>query len=171
MKKIWFILGYPGSGKSTLCRNLKYKHLPLGKLLRQNTEYKDIIQHCMQTGQLISPNITISVLQKALADFPEGTILIDGFPRNLDNVQSWNKEVNINIKGVIFLNCPENICLERLSQRNRTDDHENCIRQRLLSFTIDTVPVINYYQEQNLVYKIDSTSDTLVETANRYLQT
>ena len=61
MKTIWFILGYPGSGKSTLCHNLIYKHIALGELLRKNIEYKEIIQKCNQTGELIPSNITITI--------------------------------------------------------------------------------------------------------------
>ena len=168
MKTIWFVLGNPGAGKSTLCHNLTYKHLPLGELLTEDVEYKEVIQKCIRTGKLIPSDITITILKNALVEY-DGNILIDGFPRNLENVLVWNKEVSIETKGVIFLDCPANICLQRLSRRKRMDDNENCIRKRLLSFTVDTLPVINYYKEQNLVYTVDATvSDKrLVEMINQ----
>ena len=40
-------------------------------------------------------------------------ILLDGFPRNYENLESWNKIVgdSIKLKFVIYLKCPENIIL------------------------------------------------------------
>ena len=168
MKTIWFVLGHPGSGKSTLCYNSIYKHLPLGQLLRDDKDYKEIIQKCMQTGTLIPPIITVTVLKNALEDY-NGSILIDGFPRNLENILFWEQEVGIKIKGVIFMDCPSNICLQRLSQRKRIDDNNICIQKRLLSFTLDTLPVIKYYKKQNLVYTLDATLSIklLIEKVNQ----
>ena len=37
--------------------------------------------------------------------------LIDGFPRNQDNLEGWNeamKEV-VNVQGVFFFNCPDQV--------------------------------------------------------------
>ena len=37
--------------------------------------------------------------------------LIDGFPRNENNLEGWNKIMSdkIDLKGVIFFDCPEEV--------------------------------------------------------------
>ena len=37
--------------------------------------------------------------------------LIDGFPRNQDNLDGWNKQIGdkANIKSVLFLECPDDV--------------------------------------------------------------
>lgn len=39
--------------------------------------------------------------------------LIDGFPRNKDNLDGWNQEMNdvANVKMVLFFNCSEEVSL------------------------------------------------------------
>jgi UMP-CMP kinase len=77
--------------------------------------------------------------------------LIDGFPRNKDNVDGWQKSMNgkANIQCVIFFDCDENVrlnlffidliflkktcvarCLERGKGSGRTDDNEESLKKR-----------------------------------------
>lgn len=40
--------------------------------------------------------------------------LIDGFPRNEDNLQGWNKDMDgkAEVKFVLFFDCSNEVCLE-----------------------------------------------------------
>ena len=134
--------------------------MPLGELLRKSLEYKDEILEYMRAGKIIPSYITITVLKKVLDGCrdDDNILLIDGFPRSWENVYAWNIEVDIDIKGIIYLDCPESICLQRVLMRRRMDDNENCVRKRFLSFRKETAPIINYYKEQNkMVYTVDAT--------------
>ncbi len=42
--------------------------------------------------------------------------------------------------------------------QKRTDDNEKIARNRLETYTKETLPVLNYYQNQNLLYEIDGMS-------------
>ena len=46
--------------------------------------------------------------------------LIDGFPRNHDNLKGWEKEMNdrVDLKFVMFFDCPEEV--ERKKERGDT---------------------------------------------------
>lgn len=156
---LWFVLGNVASGKSTLCKKLAsefgYKHLALGDLLRK--EENPIIQVCMRDGKLIPSNITVAVLKRALEEEKDTckVILVDGFPRNIKNIREYNIS-GIEPDGVLYLECEENVCLGRLLLRKRFDDTEKCIHERFLSFKRDTLPVIEYYKEKNILYKVDN---------------
>ena len=76
--------------------------------------------------------------------------LIDGYPRNLENVRLWNEEVGIEPSGLIFLDCPETVCMQRILKRKRCDDTKECIKNRFLSFKRDTLPVIKHYESTNV---------------------
>ena len=91
--KVFFVLGNVASGKSTLCKELtEYTHIALGDLLRKEAENNSIIWNCMQAEKLIPSEITISILKKALDDC-NNDCLIDGYPRNLENVRLWDEEL------------------------------------------------------------------------------
>ena len=54
--------------------------------------------------------------------------LIDGFPRNQNNLEGWQREMGDKVKVhfVLYLSAPLNICSERCLNRRqgRTDDNE-----------------------------------------------
>ena len=139
MPKVLFLLGLPGSGKTTQCVNLvrkyKYVHLPLGQLLRneqQNSgDYGKIIYECMLNGVLIPTEITINILEKAINENLHSKLLIDGFPRNNENLLGWIRCMRKQIEDerVLVLDCPEEICIKRIIKRsknsNRIDDMKN----------------------------------------------
>lgn len=63
-----------------------------------------------------------------LSESTETNFLIDGFPRNKDNLDGWNEKLSKKVKVhfVLYLNAPLNVCVNRCLQRKegRTDDNE-----------------------------------------------
>jgi len=53
---------------------------------------------------------TCGLLEKAMKESKANTFLIDGFPRNQDNLDGWNKQIGsrANIRSVLFLECDDN---------------------------------------------------------------
>ncbi|CAD8164412.1 unnamed protein product [Paramecium octaurelia] len=113
---VYFILGGPGSGKGTqgelLSKNLKFTHLSAGQLLRDaitsNSEHKSTIEDCINNGVIVPSHVTINLLDKAIFEsLSFESFLIDGFPRNYENMQSWIELMDhkINFKSVIHILC------------------------------------------------------------------
>ena len=48
---------------------------------------------------------------QAMSESPKNKFLIDGFPRNKDNLDGWNKMMTgkVNVMGVLFFDCPEDV--------------------------------------------------------------
>ncbi|KDO19474.1 hypothetical protein SPRG_14657 [Saprolegnia parasitica CBS 223.65] len=89
--------------------------------------------------------------------------LIDGFPRNFDNLTGWNDEMtDVDVAGVLFYDCPEDEMERRLLERGktsgRTDDNMDAIRKRFATYTESTMPIINHFAAQNKVFHILATS-------------
>lgn len=66
--------------------------------------------------------------------------MIDGFPRNKDNLVWWDKLMTpfADVKLVLSFDCPEKVLVERLLERGKTsgriDDNEESIKKRLATY-------------------------------------
>jgi len=168
-----FVLGAPGSGKGTQCQNIVdkygYVHLSAGDLLRAErkapgSQFGDLIEHHITNGTIVPVAITCSLLTRAMKDSGKTHFLIDGFPRNKDNLDGWNSEVGgdkASVTRVLFFNCDEKVCVDRCLQRGaagsgRSDDNEESLRKRFVTYLKDTMPIIEEFRELGLVLEIDA---------------
>ncbi|KAG6056857.1 hypothetical protein E4U17_001892 [Claviceps sp. LM77 group G4] len=178
-----FVLGGPGAGKGTQCSNLVEKHgfihLSAGDLLRAEqerpgSEFGDLIRDYIKNGLIVPKEVTIKLLENAMKEAlssqakaeakatgrATGRFLIDGFPRKLDQAYSFENTV-CPAKMVLFYDCPENVMEERLMERGKTsgraDDNAESIRKRFRTFVETSMPVVDYYEKQGKVVKVDAT--------------
>lgn len=90
--------------------------------------------------------------------------LVDGFPRNRDNLDGWTRQMSdkTELQFVLVFDCTEEACVERCLKRGadgsgRSDDNLESLKKRFNTFFGDSVPIIEHYAAQNLVRKIDGT--------------
>lgn len=156
------------------------------------SQYGDLIEGHIRNGTIVPVEITVSLLENAInetvqaqakddteasgnmmnggegGDIPPkkviGRFLIDGFPRNQNNLEGWQRLMNgkANVQFVIFFDCPEDLCVERCLKRGqagsgRSDDNEESLKKRLNTYLYQTKPIIDFYEKQNLVKRIDGT--------------
>lgn len=94
-------------------------------------------------------------------DSSKNKFLIDGFPRNQDNLEGWidKMEEKVNLQFVLFFNCSESVCIDRCLSRNtgRVDDNIESLKKRFDVFYRESLPIVDYYDNQHLVRKVDGT--------------
>eukprot|EP00026_Physarum_polycephalum_P013775 Phypoly_transcript_14215.p1 GENE.Phypoly_transcript_14215~~Phypoly_transcript_14215.p1 ORF type:complete len:134 (-),score=20.15 Phypoly_transcript_14215:14-415(-) len=106
--------------------------------------------------------VTVNLLKSAIEKSGKDKFLVDGFPRNQENNQSWEENMapHVDTKLVLFFECPEAIMEERLLARGvtsaRTDDNIASIKKRFVTFIQQTLPVIDYYEKKSKVARIDA---------------
>ncbi|XP_031092994.1 UMP-CMP kinase 3-like [Ipomoea triloba] len=164
--KVVFVLGGPGSGKGTQCANIVehfgYTHLSAGDLLRaeikSGSQNGIMIQRMIKEGKIVPPGVTIALLQRAIQETENDKFLIDGFPRNEENREAFERITGIQPDFVLFFDCTEEEMARRLLNRNqgREDDNIVTIRKRFNVFKESTLPVIEYYKSKGKVQKIDA---------------
>jgi len=169
-----FVLGGPGSGKGTQCERIiadfGFKHLSVGDLLRaEKTTGSDIakqIEECMTQGKLVPSEVPVKLLKKAIDSAPQGTnFLIDGFPRNKENIEEWNKIVGktVDIKKILYYECSfetmEKRILERGKTSGRSDDNPESLKKRFDTYQSETSPVIEEYTKLNMISKMNAETD------------
>ena len=123
MKSVIFIAP-PAAGKGTqatkLSKDFNLEHISTGDLLREEVKNgNQELQKMLETGNLISDDIVLSVLCKKLDKLQSGYIL-DGFPRNLNQAITLDqmlKEKNSTIDYVIYLSLDKETAKKRIVGR------------------------------------------------------
>jgi len=169
-----FVLGGPGAGKGTQCARLVEKygfiHLSAGDLLRAEqsrpgSEFGALIDDCIKNGAIVPMEVTVKLLENAMEDAMRrdntttGRFLIDGFPRKMDQAHKFEDTV-CRARAVLFYDCPEDVMQTRLLERGKTsgraDDNAESIKKRFKTFVETSMPVVDLFEEQGRVIKIDS---------------
>ena len=165
--RLVFMTGGPGSGKGTQCdiltREYPYKHISIGDLMRneikQGTEEGKAVQAIVQKGNLVPKEMTVALLLKTLKTLKAPTILVDGFPRSLDQAVYLEQAAGKLEYIVLFDTEREDILVDRLIERGKTsgraDDNEETIRYRFAVYKSQSVPVVSLYDPFNIIRRVD----------------
>jgi adenylate kinase len=123
------LLGAPGAGKGTqaavLSQMLKLAHIASGDLFRQalekGTELGRQAKTFMEKGKLVPNEITIKmVLERISGSDCAGGIILDGFPRNVEQAKALDEALKIQNKAMdkaVYIKVSEGELLKRLTGR------------------------------------------------------
>ena len=167
------LIGPPGSGKGTQSKFIVNKfgiaQLSTGDMLRSNIALKTEIgkkaKSIIDSGELVSDEIILDIIADRIEeqDCLKGFIL-DGFPRNINQAKGLDKmlqKLNKKIDIVIELTMVKNDLFNRIRTRSketkfaRADDTEEVLKKRLEIYEMQTKPIIPYYENKNLLHKVN----------------
>lgn len=160
-------IGPPGAGKGTqaegIIKRYAIAHLSTGDMLRAARDAKTEIgvqaEKYMSSGQLVPDSVVIGIIADRLKqDDCKVGFLLDGFPRTIAQAESLDQmlvEAGTPIDVVLELKVPEEELFRRLASRARADDTPDAIRQRLVSYANQTMPLLDYYGKKGLLQSID----------------
>ena len=157
------LLGAPGSGKGTQAEMLKtalgVPHISTGDLLRTavklGTPLGLAAKAVMETGQLVSDDIVLGMLEERLdlSDAVDGFIL-DGYPRNLaqcEALEALLARIGQPLDIAIKLDVPGEAIVQRIAGRaateGRKDDTPDTVRERLRVYSEQTEPVAHHFAQ------------------------
>lgn len=186
------LLGAPGAGKGTqsakLVEEFGFNHLSTGDLLRaavkEGTELGLKAKTYMDAGDLVPDEVVIGLVEEQLKADPEGSFLLDGFPRTpaqavaLDSVLA---NLGAKLDYAVALEVDNEVVVARMSQRRvcrdcgfpgtaetgpvcpncggemyqRDDDNEETVRNRLAVYDKSTSPLIDYYRGTGILVELD----------------
>jgi adenylate kinase len=170
MKKLFLIIGAPGSGKTTdaeiIAKNNaeSIAHFSTGELLREEvasgSELGQTIDSYISKGNLVPLEIVINTIVSAIKSSSKDTVLIDGFPRSGEQMTALDKilqeESAVELKSVIEVEVSEEVAKERVLGRARgADDNESVFNNRMKVYTDPLKEIQDFYGAKNLLKKID----------------
>jgi len=151
------LVGPPGAGKGTqaikLAERLDIPHISTGDLFRANLSEMTPLgveaKRYMDAGDLVPDDVTFRMVQARLAepDAAKGFIL-DGFPRTLaqaDALDGLLRELDVDLDAVVEFAVADDVVVERLLARGRSDDTEDVIRNRQKVYRDETAPLLEHY--------------------------
>jgi len=126
----------------------------------------------MSRGDIVSSELTVKILLKAIKAKNAKKYLVDGFPRNIEQALCYEKNYR-EIDLIINYQCPDDVLVDRVLKRaaveHRQDDNEDTVNHRLKIFHEETEPTIEFYARHGKVINIPATG-TIDEVYNLTLQ-
>jgi len=173
--RVIFIIGGPGAGKGTYCKRLmelnsNLIHVSTGDLLREEikspTALAQQLKQQMARGKLIDASVVVTLLDKFLAESPGRIVLLDGFPRRIEDVMFFYDHFGSG-EYAIFYDCPDETMVHRIVERGkksgRLDDNYEAGWDRVRLFHEKNDLQLEFLREKGVkIYTIDTTQE--VET-------
>ena len=177
------LVGPPGAGKGTqavrLAERLGVPHISTGDLFRANLSEMTPLgveaKRYMDAGDLVPDEVTTRMVRSRLAEPDAGTgFILDGFPRTLpqaDALDAMLDERGMALDAVVELAVAEDVVVERLLGRGRSDDTEDVIRNRQKVYRDETAPLLDHYRAKVVsvdgVGGVDEVADRVVAALPR----
>ena len=168
-------LGPPGVGKGTqakrVCDYYNIIHLSTGEILRSEmvaeSEIGQKAKSYIDNGKLVPDEVLLGIMDNRLKkDDAQKGYLLDGFPRTIPQAEGLDeimKKISHTLDGAISLTANEDELVQRLIKRGlesgRSDDTPEVIRQRQKIYWNQTAPLLEFYQQKNLLKAVDGLGD------------
>ncbi|XP_017469415.1 PREDICTED: adenylate kinase isoenzyme 5 [Rhagoletis zephyria] len=163
---IW-IIGGPGSNKATLCMkavslNPGWGHISMGRLLRTITDSAPrantenyTVKEALSAGEMVPEKAISNILEANIRQMLDRKgILIDGYPRNLQQVKHFENKYKQR-PPIVLLDCSK-----LQLGRGRVDDTVSSFRRRLELFREQTLPMLKAMDNDSRLQIVDGDTDS-----------
>lgn len=155
---IW-VIGGPGSNKAVLCSHAVqdmpgWVHVSIGGLLRAMASSNATVSEAIVAGEMVSQDIVMQLVeQQVLLNRDTDGIIIDGYPRDLNQVQEFENKFGQE-PPLILLDCSK-----LQLGKGRLDDSVSAFRKRLELFREMSLPMLKTLDNENRLVIIDGDTD------------
>lgn len=142
-----------------MAERLDVPHISTGDLfranLKQETELGVEAKRYMDAGDLVPDEVTVGMVRDRLGDpDTEKGFILDGFPRNTAQAGSLGgilADKGLSLDAVVQFEVDDEVVVQRLLGRGRSDDNEDTIRNRQQVYRDETAPLLEHYADRLVV--------------------
>ncbi len=181
MKKLFLIIGAPGSGKTTDAEliakaNDNITHYSTGDMFRaevaSGSQRGELIKSFIEKGDLVPIEIVIETIVGAIKKAPTAVVVIDGYPRSTEQMVELDNyladEDGVELMSVIEVEVSEETAKNRIIGRAeeaevaRDDDSVEVFYNRMKVYTEPLSAIQKFYSAKDL-HKVISGEGSIEE--------
>ena len=169
MKKLFLIIGAPGSGKTTDAEliakeNETITHYSAGDMFRaevaSGSERGKLIDSFISKGEIVPIDIAIETIVGAIKKAPTSVVIIDGYPRSIEQMNALDAylqhEQSVALSNVIEVKVSEEVARDRVLGRARgADDNNEVFNNRMRVYTEPLKEIQEFYKNKDMLKVID----------------
>lgn len=168
--EVVLLMGPPGAGKGTQATRVAVARgltkLSTGDMLRAHvgagTELGKRAKAIMDAGDLVPDDVIVGMVRAEVEAASVVRFLFDGFPRTAAQAAALDAllaDHGASVTKAVALDVPDDELVRRMVQRaaveGRSDDNEATIRNRMVVYHEQTRPLLDYYQGQAKLVRVD----------------
>ena len=175
-KKLFLIIGAPGSGKTTDAEliakeNSNITHYSTGDMLRAEVATKSElgleIDQYISKGLIVPIEVAIKTITNAIKNAPTEIIIIDGYPRSMEQLDALDEylqnDSSLELVSVIEVAVSEETARDRVLGRARgADDNTEVFDNRMKVYIEPLARIQTFYSSKNIL-KVISGEGTIQE--------
>jgi len=191
LKKLFLIIGAPGSGKTTDAELIASKHENIthystGDMLRaeiaSGSQRGKEIDSFVSKGLIVPIEIVIETIVTAIKNASTDIVVIDGYPRSIEQMTELDKylknESEVELTNVIEVEVSQDTAFKRVLGRAadaevvRADDNEEVFLNRMKLYIEPLAEIKAFYTKQDVLKVIsgEGTIEEIVDEMDNFIQ-